>query len=92
MAFAYRSGERFVLADELRDGGREADAVHSFEVEEAGDERPELVARPVRLGGDPPVLRQLRTVEEPEDGLGVADVDSEQHVASLPRAACGASY
>ena len=41
----------------------------------------DLVGGAVRLGGDPPVLDQLLAVEETEHGVGVADVDREQHHA-----------
>ena len=41
---------------ELRDGGRDADALDRAEVEEAAVERAELVAGAVTLGRDAPVL------------------------------------
>jgi len=51
------------------------------------DERPqhhgELVARVRAIGADPELLGQRRAVEEPEDGLRVADVDREEHGARL---------
>ena len=53
------------------------------EVDEAADERPELVARAVRLGRDPPVSRARAVVEQAEDRLRVPDVDREQHGAIL---------
>ena len=49
------------------------------EVEEVREQRAELVPRPVRLGGDPPAVAELRALVEAEDGLRVADVDREQH-------------
>ena len=71
--------EALPLADQRRDGRGEADAVDRIEVEHAAEQHAELVARPRALRGDAPVLRQPVTVVEPEDGLGVADIDSEQH-------------
>src|SRR3954447_21103895 len=42
----------------------------------------ELAARPVPPRAPPPVVRQPLAVVETEDGLGVADIDSEQHPGS----------
>ena len=39
----------------------------------------ELVGGAAGVGGDPPVLDDLLAVEQAEDGVGVADVDGEQH-------------
>ena len=41
----------------------------------------ELVARVRAVGADPELLGQPLAVEQPEDGLRVADVDREQHDA-----------
>src|SRR4029079_17727323 len=74
-------GDVLVLADQPRDGRRQADAVQSVEVEEVVEQRAELVARALRLRREAPARAELRAVEEPEDRLRVADVDREQHLA-----------
>ena len=56
-----------------------ADAVERVEVEEVAEQRAELVAGALRLGGDAPALAELGAVVEPEHRLRVADVDREQH-------------
>ena len=73
-------GEGLVLAHEHRHGGREANAVHVLEVEvgeleQAVEQRGDLVGRALGLRRDPPVARQPAAVEDAEDGLRVADVD-----------------
>ena len=50
-----------------------------MEAEELLDHQRELVGGAVGVGRDAPVVGQLATVEEPDDGLRVADVDREQH-------------
>ena len=57
-----------------------ADAVERVEVEEVAEQRAELVARALRLGGDAPALAELGPVVQPEHRLRVADVDREQHL------------
>ena len=59
-------GEHLVLADERRHRRGEADAVDRREVDEAADERAELVAGAVGLGRDPPVLGEPAVVESPK--------------------------
>ena len=49
---------------------------------QALEEDGELVGGAAGVGGDPPVLDDLLAVEEAEDGVGVADVDGEQHQPS----------
>jgi hypothetical protein len=39
----------------------------------------DLVGRTPGVGVDPPVLDDLVALEQPEDSVGVADVDGEQH-------------
>ena len=76
--------ELLVLADEPRHRAGEADTGERPEVEQAAEERAELVAGAVRLGREPPVLGQAVAVVEPEGGLRVPDVDREQHAERLP--------
>ena len=76
-------GKHLVFAYERGHGRGEADAVDRPEVDEAADERAELVAGAVRLGGDAPVLSEGAVLEEPEHRLRVSDVDREQHAAIL---------
>ena len=80
-ASAQRSATPLPLANERRHGGREADAVDRVEVEHAAEQDAELVARPRPLRGQAPVLAETLALVEAEHGLGVADVDSEQHRA-----------
>src|SRR5207244_3890016 len=68
-----------VLAGELGHSGRDDDAVQLLELHEAGEQRTQLVAGAVALGGDPPVLAQALPFEEPDDSLGVAYVNGQQH-------------
>ena len=75
--------ELLVLADEPRHRRGEADAGERPEVEQAAEERAELVAGAVRLGREPPVLGEAVAVVEPEGGLRVPDVDREQHAKRL---------
>ena len=72
-------GERLVLAHELRHRGAEHDPVERLELDERAQHHRELVARVRPVGADPELLGQALAVEQPEDGLGVADVDREQH-------------
>ena len=41
--------------------------------------RRQLVGRRRALGGDAPLVEQLIALEDPRQGLGVADVDRQQH-------------
>ena len=64
-----------------------------MEAEELLDDEGVLVGRALGVGGDPPVVEQVRVgqaaphvvlvvgleVVEPDDGLGVADVDGQEH-------------
>src|SRR5262249_53441601 len=50
-----------------------------------------LVARAVGLGGDAPVLAQPSVGKRAEDGLGVADVDRQEHAAERNRLSYGSS-
>ena len=61
-------------------GNRRADAdpVDLVGVEQAGDQNAELVAGPLAVGRQAPVLAQLGAVEQTQEGLRVADVDREQ--------------
>ena len=49
------------------------------EVEHAAEEDAELVAGAGALGRETPVVREPVAIVEAEDGLGVADIDGEQH-------------
>ena len=49
------------------------------QLEQPADQRAELVAGSLRLGRDAPVLAETVALEEAENGLGVADVDREEH-------------
>src|SRR5207244_6121885 len=60
--------ELVVRADQLGDGGRQADPVDTLEVEEALVERAELVATLVALRRDAPVLRQVGALEQTQEG------------------------
>ena len=82
-------GEALVLADERRHRRREADALDLLEVDEAPDQRAQLVRRALRLRGDAPVLEQLGLAVEPEDGLRVARVDCEEHGVGALRVVVG---
>ena len=72
-------GERLVLAHELRHGRGEHDPVEQLELDERAQHHRELVARVRAVGADAELLGQDVAVEQPEDGLGVPDVDREQH-------------
>ena len=76
-------GELVVRPAELRHGRREADPVDAAQVEEAPVESAQLVAAPVPFRRNPPVLGQIGTIEQPEGGLCVADVDGEQHASMI---------
>ena len=76
--------EHLVLADQRGYRRREADAVDRLEVDEAADERAELVARALGFGRHAPVLDQLAVVEQPEDRLGVTHVDGKQRHGGEP--------
>ena len=73
---------------DARDAGRDRDTRHvrvereAVEAEELLEHQRELVGRAVGDGGDAPVVDELVVVEEPDDGLGVAAVDGEQHVSA----------
>ena len=67
------------LAEEERDGRREADPVDRIGVEQPTEEDDELVAGAGPVGGDAPVVGKPLAVEEAEHGLRVADVDGEEH-------------
>ena len=75
--------ETLPLAKEHRDGRREADRVDRVGIEEPAEEHGQLVAGARRVGREPPVVGQPLAVVEPEDGLRVADVDCEEHGASV---------
>ena len=53
--------------------------VDAVEVEHPAEQHTELVPRARALRGEAPVVVEAVAVVEPEDGLGVADVDGEQH-------------
>src|SRR5262249_48986092 len=72
-------GDVLVLRHKPGNRRGEADPVDRSEVEEVREQGAELVAGPVRLGGDPPAFAELRPLVETEDGLRVAYVDREQH-------------
>ena len=61
------------------------DAVAQFVAEQrvhahqALQQHRELVGGAAGVGGDPPVLDDVLAVEQAEDGVGVADVDGQQH-------------
>ena len=76
------AGEPLPFPKEERDGGREADAVDGIGVEEPAEKHDELVPRPAPVRGDPPVVGESLALEEPENGLRVADIDGEEHAAS----------
>ena len=77
-------GQLLELAAERRHDRGDADGVdvvegHPAEREEAGDPLGQLVAGRARAGLEAPVLDQALALEGAEVGLGVADVDREQH-------------
>ena len=76
-------GDVLVLADEPRNRGRQADAFQASQCEEVAEERAELVARAMRLGGDAPALAERVSFVQPEDRLRVPDVDREEHRGNL---------
>ena len=53
----------------------------------AAREHAELVAGPLGLGRDAPVLSEPLAVEQPEDRLCVADVDGQEHRLAPGRSA-----
>ena len=53
--------------------------------EQAAQQHRHLVGGAARVGRDPPVRDDLVAVEQPEHGVGVADVDGEQHHRLSPR-------
>ena len=53
------------------------------EIEEVREQRPELVARPLRLGRDAKALAELVARIEPENRLGVSHVDCKEHRKNL---------
>ena len=55
-----------------------------WNAEELLEHQRELVGGAVGDGRDAPVVDELAVVEEPDDGLGVAAVDGEQHGSHLP--------
>jgi hypothetical protein len=74
------TGEGLVLAHEHRHGGRDANAVHVLELElvqlqEAVEQRGDLVGRALGLRRHPPVAGERAVLEDAEDGLRVAYVD-----------------
>ena len=54
-----------------------------WNAEELLEHQRELVGRALGDGRDAPVVDELAVVEEPDDGLGVAAVDGEQHGSLL---------
>ena len=74
-----RRGHLLVGVYEYRHRRRQADSVHGFELEQAAEQNGELIPGALRLGRDPAMLGQALAVVEAEHGLGVADVDREQH-------------
>ena len=54
---------------------------------QAVEQRRHLVGQPLGLGGNPPVADPAFAVVEADGGLGVADVENEEH--GYPLAACG---
>src|SRR5262249_12391417 len=56
----------------------ERNAFDGAEIEQASEKKPQLVARSLGLGGEPPAPGQLAVLKEPERCLGVSDVDCEQ--------------
>ena len=56
-------------------------AGHRVLVEQTLQDHGDLVGRPGRLRPDPPVLDEVVALEQAEHGVGVADVDGEQHHA-----------
>ena len=61
---------------------REDDPVERLEVDERPQQHGQLVAGVRAVGADAELLGQRGAVEQPEDGLGVADVDREEHRAA----------
>ncbi len=88
---AHPFGQLVVGLEQARNRRREHDAVEWGIAEKAVEEDPELVAGAMRLGRDPPVLAERLVGEEPEDGLGVPDVDREQHARAKTRRRPGAT-
>jgi hypothetical protein len=74
--------ELLPLAHEDGHGRREADPFDALEVEEPGEEHAELVRGARPLGREAPVVGELAVAVETERGLGVADIDGEEHRAS----------
>ena len=83
-------GQLLVLGPERRHHRGDADRVevaeaHPAEREEAGDPLGQLVAGRPRAGLEAPVLGEALAVEGAEVGLGVADVDREEHEGDYAR-------
>ena len=81
-------GQLLVLGAERRHDRGDADGVDVVEAdpaerEQAGDPLGQLVAGRPGAGLEAPVLDQALAVEGAEVGLGVADVDREQHRAII---------
>ena len=53
-------------------------------LEELGEQQCVLVRRAFGVCGDSPVVEQVAVAIETDDGLGVADVDDEEHRCELP--------
>src|SRR4051812_8644295 len=75
--------------DDRRADVREA---HAAQLEQRGEPRAELVGRRLADRGEAPVLEQLGPLEGPEVGLGVADVDDEEHAPAKYRRAGRATF
>ena len=61
--------------------------------EQPAEGQRELVGGAAGVGLDPPGALQLLAVEHAEDGVGVADVDGEQHHGrSSPMSSAGAEW
>ena len=77
---AHRSAKRLVLA--LTSCGTDVDSTipsSALQLEERAQHHGQLVRRVLRIGADPELIGEELAVEQPEDGLRVADVDGEQH-------------
>ena len=58
-----------------------------FVREESAEDEGDLIRRRTRIGLDPPRAHEIIALEEPEDGVGVADIDSEQRHSVSRRSA-----
>jgi hypothetical protein len=59
-------------------------------IKELPDQDPVLIAGAVRVGLEPPVVDELLLLEDPQNRVGVPDVNDQQHRAPLSSPLAGA--